>query len=112
MARSWIESSGSGISAARGLAQIVRQAAGGRGGNISRHRRRRFALAALGWLHLLDLPAQQDAVDHLQERQRARLDDVSADAAAAEGLAVVLGLDRGLALGVFANRHAAHPVIL
>ena len=60
---------------------------------------------------LAERPPQRDAIDDLQERQGAGLDDVGADGAAAQAPAVVLGLDVRLALGVLADRDAADAVI-
>src|SRR5215211_7029387 len=85
-------------------------------------KRQRYAASGntprLTHLHLLRLRveprvglAQGQAVDDLQEGQGAGLDDVGADATAADALALVLGLDEGLALGVLADRHAAHLVL-
>src|SRR5205814_2209428 len=52
-----------------------------------------------------------DGVDDLQEGQGAGLDDVGADAAAAQHLALVFDLHERLALSVFAGRDAADAVV-
>ena len=55
--------------------------------------------------HLL---ARQGAIDHMQKRQGAGLDDVGADGAAPDSASFMLRLDVRFALGVLAYRDAAH----
>ena len=54
---------------------------------------------------------QRDAVNHLQERQRTRFDDVGADGAARDRLAVVLRLQVRLAQCVLPDGDAADAEI-